>query len=397
MRPGGRGRARMTPPVRGASASEAAEQAKPTVNEPAAPPDRSVVRTTLQVFMVILAVGAALWALSRLQGVLLLLILAVFFAYLIAPLVGLLQRPVTFKGRQRSLPLPLAVGAGYLLIFGSLALVLWLLLPVVSAQLSELAREVPGYIARGQARLRAWESYERSHLPAEIRGAVHGSIDQALKAAGDSLKSGILPWIAGALGYVPWLVLVPILALFLLKDAELFRTTALRLFPKGRLRWRGDDFFQDVNSTLAAYVRAQLIACAIVGVACTIGFALIGVPHALVLGIGAGLLEFIPLAGPLTIGAIAVAFAAFSSPGQAFSVFAFLVVLRLVEDYVVYPRIIGRGIHLHPLAVIVAILCGAELAGLVGVFLSIPAVAVLSVAFRHWREHLAKEAERAAA
>ncbi|MDQ2979829.1 MAG: AI-2E family transporter [Acidobacteriota bacterium] len=366
------------------------------MNEREAASEGSVVRTTLQVLLVLLAAGAALWALSRLQGVLLLLILAVFFAYLIAPLVGLLQRPVTFRGRRRSLPLPLAVGAVYLLIFGSLALVLWLLLPVVSAQLSELAREVPGYIARGQARLRAWESYERSHLPTEIRGAVHGSIDQALKAAGDSLKSGILPWIAGALVYVPWLVLVPILALFLLKDAELFRTTALRLFPKGRLRWRGDDFFQDVNSTLAAYVRAQLIACAIVGVACSIGFASIGVPHALVLGIGAGLLEFIPLAGPLTIGAIAVTFAAFSSPGKALSVFLFLVVLRLVEDYVVYPRIIGRGIHLHPLAVIVAILCGAELAGLVGVFLSIPAVAVLSVAFRHWREHRAQEAERAA-
>ena len=367
----------------------------PRLNEPAAPPGGSVVRTTLQVLMVLLAVGAALWALSRLQGVLLLLILAVFFAYLIAPLVGLLQRPVTLKGRRRSLPLPLAVGVVYLLIFGSLALALWILLPVVSTQLSELTREVPGYIARGQARLRAWESYERSHLPAEIRGAVQGSINQALKAAGDSLKSGILPWIAGALAYVPWLVLVPILALFLLKDAELFRTTALRLFPKGRLRWRGDDFFQDVNSTLAAYVRAQLIACAIVGIACTTGFALIGVPHAMVLGIGAGLLEFIPLAGPLTIGAIAVTFAAFSSTGQALSVLAFLVILRLVEDYVVYPRIIGHGIHLHPLAVIVAILCGAELAGLVGVFLSIPAVAVLSVAFRHWREHLAKEAEHA--
>ena len=388
MRPRGCGRAHMKDLV---SATDPA----PRLNEPAAPPGGSVVRTTLQVLMVLLAVGAALWALSRLQGVLLLLILAVFFAYLIAPLVGLLQRPVTLKGRRRSLPLPLAVGVVYLLIFGSLALALWLLLPVVSAQLSELAREVPGYIARGQARLRAWESYERSHLPAEIRGAVQGSINQALKVAGDSLKSGILPWIAGALAYVPWLILVPILALFLLKDAELFRTTALRLFPKGRLRWRGDDFFQDVNSTLAAYVRAQLIACAIVGIACTIGFALIGVPHAMILGIGAGLLEFIPLAGPLTIGAIAVTFAAFSSTGQALSVLAFLVILRLGEDYVVYPRIIGHGIHLHPLAVIVAILCGAELAGLVGVFLSIPAVAVLSVAFRHWREHLAKEAEHA--
>ena len=134
MRPCRRGRALMKDLV-------SAKDPAPRLNEPAAPPGGSVVRTTLQVLMVLLAVGAALWALSRLQGVLLLLILAVFFAYLIAPLVGLLQRPVTLKGRRRSLPLPLAVGVVYLLIFGSLALALWLLLPVVSTQLSELARE----------------------------------------------------------------------------------------------------------------------------------------------------------------------------------------------------------------------------------------------------------------
>ena len=346
--------------------------------------------------MLLLAVVATLWVLYRLEEVLLLLILAIFFAYLIAPLVGVLQRPVTLKGRPYSLPLPVAIGAVYLLIFGSLALAFWLLVPVVSAQFSELAREAPGYIARAQARFQVWQSYGRGHLPKGMRDAINGAIDQTLKVAGESVKSGLLPWIARAFGYLPWLVLVPILALFLLKDAELFRKSALRVFPRGRLRWRGDEFFQDVNSTLAAYVRAQLIACVIVGVACTIGFALIGVPYAVVLGIGAGLLEFIPLAGPLSIAVLAVIFASFHSLSQALMVIALLSVLRIVQDYVVYPRIIGRGIHLHPLAVILAILCGAELAGLAGIFLSIPVIAILSVAYRHWREHSAEEAERVA-
>ncbi len=366
---------------------------EPAIGE--APERISLPRTTLQILMLALAVIGTLWLLYRLQGVLLLLVLAVFFAYVIAPLVGLLRRPIMLNGRSRSLPRPVAIGVVYVLIFGSLALAGWLLLPVVSAQFSELAQEAPGYIARAEARLKAWQSYEYSRLPRGMRGAINGAIEQALKTAGESLKNGLLPWIGGALAYLPWLVLVPILALFLLKDAELFRTLALRNLPKGRLRWRGDDFFQEVNSTLAAYVRAQLIACVLIGVACTIGFALIGVPYAVVLGIGAGLLEFIPLAGPLTIGVVAVVFASFHSAGQALSVIVFLAILRLVEDYVVYPRIIGRGIHLHPLAVIIAILCGAELAGLVGVFLSIPVVAILSVGVRHWREHRADEARDA--
>lgn len=380
-----------------ASSVKPAEQAPKSEMAEATPKrDRSVTRTTLQILAVLFVVVGALWILYRLRGVLLLLILAIFFAYLIAPLVGLLQRPFTYKGRRRALPLPLAIGAVYLVLFASLAVAVWLLLPVASAQVSELAKEAPGYVARAQARLQAWQNYERGHLPAGVRDAIHGSIDQAFKAMGESVQSGLLPWIGRAFGYLPWLVLVPILAFFLLKDADFFRKSALRMFPRGRLRWRWDDFFQDVNSTLSAYVRAQLIACVLVGVACTIGFAVIGVPYAVVLGIAAGLLEFIPLAGPLTIGLTAAIFTSFHSLAQALAVLAFLAVLRIVQDYAVYPRIIGRGIHLHPLAVILAILCGAELAGLAGIFLSIPVVAVLSVAYRHWREHRAEEADRAA-
>ena len=159
------------------------------------------------------------------------------------------------------------------------------------------------------------------------------------------------------------------------------------MLPRGRLRWRGDELFQDVNSTLAAYIRAQLIACLLIGTLCTFGFLIIGVPYAVVLGIIAGLFEFIPLAGPLTVATLAVLLASFHSPGQALAVFLFLVVLRIIHDYVTYPRIIGQGIHLHPLAVILAILCGAELAGIAGIFLAIPVIAIISVAYRHWMEH----------
>jgi len=69
----------------------------------------------------------------------------------------------------------------------------------------------------------------------------------------------------------------------------------------------------------------------------------------------------------------------------------FLGVLRVVQDYFIYPRLIGQGIHLHPLAVIFAILAGHELAGVAGIFLAIPAVAILTVSYRHWMEHRGSE------
>jgi len=91
------------------------------------------------------------------------------------------------------------------------------------------------------------------------------------------------------------------------------------------------------------------------------------------------------------MGALATSFAAFHSLRQVVAVLLFLVVLRAVQDYVVYPKIVGSGIHMHPLAIILALLCGAELGGLAGVFLAIPAVAVITLASRHYRDHRVAE------
>jgi predicted PurR-regulated permease PerM len=188
------------------------------------------------------------------------------------------------------------------------------------------------------------------------------------------------------------LVLIPILSFFFLKDADAFRRSVLAMLPRGRLRWRGDEFFQDVNSTLAAYIRAQLTACLLVGIMCTIGFWALGLPSPLVLGLIAGIFEFVPLVGPLTVAILAALLGLLHSGwGAALMVLVFLGVLRIVQDYLIYPRIIGTGIHLHPLAVIFAILAGAEIAGVAGIFLAIPVIAVLTVTYRHWLEHRGSE------
>jgi predicted PurR-regulated permease PerM len=177
-----------------------------------------------------------------------------------------------------------------------------------------------------------------------------------------------------------------------LKDAENFRRSALLMLPRGRWRWRGDEFFQDINSTLAAYIRAQLFACLLIGLICALGFTVLGLPGSLVMGVLAGFFEFIPLVGPVTIAIMAALLAMFhAGPFNAFLVLLFLGVLRIVQDYVIYPRLIGQGIHLHPLAVIFAILAGEKLAGVAGIFLAIPVVAILTVSYKHWMEHRGSE------
>jgi len=337
--------------------------------------------------LLLLAVAAGLWLLFALRGVILLLLLSMLFAYLIAPLVEFLCRPVTWGRRPWAIPRPLAIAMVYLALFATGGLASYVLLPLLGAQVTEFGRHIPSYMAYARDQLPAWQRLiSPDRLPQGVREAIDRTFARTVDAAGDSLShgfGGLLP----LLGYLPWFVLIPVVAFFLLKDGAAFRRTILLTLPRGRLRGRGAEVFADINDALAAYMRAALLACLLVGVVCTVGFVLIGVPYALLFGVVAGLLEFIPLVGPLAVALGATLVTSFHSITQALWVAAFLGVLRLAQDYVVFPRLVRRGIHMHPLGVILAILSGAELAGMAGIFLAIPAVAVLSVMHRHLLEY----------
>ena len=341
-------------------------------------------RIVLRILLILLAFVALLWIIYRLTAVLLLIVLSIFFSYLVAPLVDLVQRPMHIGGRLRVIPRGLAIIIVYIVLFFSVGLVIYLLIPQLSAQFPEFKQQAVVYFQKIRSSTESLNQYFRQRRMPE--GAAQ-YVDSLLGRGGD-LVTAAVERMVGWIIFVPWLVLIPILSFFFLKDADTFRRSVLAMLPRGRLRWRGDEFFQDVNSTLAAYIRAQLTACLLVGVMCTIGFWALGLPSPLVLGLIAGIFEFVPLVGPLTVAILAALLGLLHSGwGAALMVLLFLGVLRVVQDYVIYPRIIGTGIHLHPLAVIFAILAGAEIAGVAGIFLAIPVIAVLTVTYRHWLEH----------
>ncbi len=349
-------------------------------------------RVILRVIIIVLAVVVVLWVIVKLTGVILLLVLSIFFAYLVSPLVEFLRRPIHIGRRVVTMPRVLAISFSYVILLGAVVLGIYIIAPSLGNQFPEFASQAKGYWKTLGDKTQQLNEYFRSHrmpgtLIDEINKAVPLMVEKVSQTVA-SVISGMVAW----LGYVPWLILIPILGFFLLKDAESFRRSALQMLPRGRWRWRGDEFFQDVNSTLAAYTRAQLTACMFIGIVCALGFSLLGLPGPLVMGLIAGLFELVPLVGPLTIAILAAVLAVLHAGFfSAFLVILFLAVLRIVQDYVIYPKLIGQGIHLHPLAVIFAILSGAELAGIAGIFLAIPVVAILTVSYRHWLEHRGSE------
>jgi predicted PurR-regulated permease PerM len=372
------------PPREAAAAATAAKAAV----EAYGPPTRVVLRL---IFILLIVIGL-LWVISKITGIILLLVLSIFFAYLVSPLVEIIRQPRTIGDRTIEMPKVAAITLAYLLVFLAVVLAIFLILPSLSNQFPQFSAQAKGYWQSLGERTQPLIDYSRSRrIPAPLVDALNNAIPKIQERV-FAISTEFFSAAIGYVIYLPWLILIPILAFFLLKDAEGFRSSALLMLPRGRWRWRGDEFFQDINSTLAAYIRAQLTACLFIGVVCAIGFTLLGLPGGLVMGVIAGVLEFIPLVGPVTVAVMAGLLAMFhAGPFNAFLVLLFLGILRIVQDYAVYPKLIGQGIHLHPLAVIFAILAGEKLAGVAGIFLAIPIVAILTVSYKHWMEHRGSE------
>ena len=355
------------------------------VLDPSSPTVRSIVRTTV-VVLLFLFVGMQLEKLvGSLTYLFFLVVLAIFFAYLLSPLVNLIRKPFKDRAMERFMPRPLAIVIAYLLVLSAIGITVASIVPVASEQARELGRNLPAYGASIQRTFSDLNRrFDRLRIPEEMQARVN---EQA-SAIGQSVSTTVGSFLVSFVTFVPWMILIPILAFFFLKDVNAFRIAVLRLFPAGPWRLRADGILSDANETLAAYARAQILSCLLIGTVCTLAFYLIGLKYALLLGVLAGIFEFVPLLGPLTIGLIATATAAFGDdPWKAWPTAIFLVTLRVVHDYFTYPRIVRGGIHLHPLAIILSVLAGEQIAGIPGVFLAIPVVALFTVAYRHFLEH----------
>jgi predicted PurR-regulated permease PerM len=345
-------------------------------------------RVTVRVIVVLVGLLVGSWLLYQIRTVLLLLVLSIFFCYLIAPIVHLIEQPVYIGRYEIKMPRSIAIIAVYLLIAAGFFAILQLVWPPLSQQVTELVKNLPNYSKSAQASVtkvfndaNSWMKHVK--VPQQWQDAIF--------TRASDMASSVAEWlaalVAGSFGYVQyltWFVLLPVLSFFLLKDASSFEQNLLALLPNERMQKRAHWLLMDISGTLAAYIRAQITACLVIGAVMMIGLTLIQAPYPVVLGAIAGLLEFIPLVGPLLAAVIIFGLTLTMSFKTALVVALFIALLRILQDYVIYPRIVGRGIKMHPIMVILAILAGAEIGGLIGIFLSIPAVGLIMVFYNHY-------------
>jgi predicted PurR-regulated permease PerM len=190
---------------------------------------------------------------------------------------------------------------------------------------------------------------------------------------------------AALAGSLMWLLLIPILAAFLLKDDARFANTFVGLIKGSQKRGFLTLVLNDLDAMLASFIRAQLLLAALALVAYTTFLLLARFPYSFALGATAGLLEFIPFVGPLVAILLIVGMAIMTGYAHWLMVVVFLIVWRGIQDYVTSPYLMKRGLQLHPLAVILGVLVGGEIAGVMGLFLSVPIIAGLRITWKAWK------------
>jgi len=188
---------------------------------------------------------------------------------------------------------------------------------------------------------------------------------------------------ANATQVIPWLVVIPVLAIFFLLDGPYIASALIRIASMGGKYQAVQGIAEEMNLVLKKYVRAKVTLCGLSLIFYSAAMLVLGFPHAIVLGIMGGVLEFIPAAGWM-ISAVAILGVGALTHSHWIVMAVLLGVWRLVQDYVTTPRVMGHELEIHPLMVIFALMVGWEIGGLVGVYLLVPAIAATRVIWRRF-------------
>lgn len=333
--------------------------------------------TTLLIFTVVLAF---LWGARE---TLTLFLFAVLFAYFLAPAVGRLQKPL--RGRAQAILLVYLVGIGVLVGLG------FLVGPSIGAESKDLTTTLPSLLDKfGSGQLVA--DFGRAHhlKPAVVAQMQTFVIDHKaqLLAYGRSFAASL----AEPAQHIWWLVLIPILSIFFLKQGESIAAETVELGRAPAERGLIQGLLSEINVMLGSYIRAQIILAALTLTSYTVVLSVMRVPYSVILGPVGGFLEFIPVVGP-AIGAILIfGISLLAGYHHLIFLFLFLGTWRVIQDYVSAPRIMGRSLEINPLLQIFSVLAGGEIGGVVGALISVPVAATVRIIGRHIRSQVQHEA-----
>ncbi len=332
-----------------------------------------------QIYMLALVVfvGYVIYLLSPILSP---FVVAALLAYLFDPLVDKLE---TWK-LSRTVSVVIVFTFISLIVFG-VALVL---VPALERQISQLIKNLPVYMDWLKLNVNPWlqstfgfevDFFDSGQLSALLKEHWESAGGMAQTILSSLTKSGmvVLKWMMN-------LFLIPVVLFYLLRDWDIITTRVSELIPRPYYD-TVHKITKDTNSVLSAFLRGQLSVMLALGTIYTVGLWIVGIDLSLLIGMGAGLVSFVPYLGAITglIGGVIAALVQFGDLMHVIYVLIIFGVGQLLEGMVLTPWLVGDKIGLHPVAVIFAVLAGGQLFGFVGVLLGLPIAAIVMVLLRH--------------
>jgi predicted PurR-regulated permease PerM len=332
--------------------------------------DPRAARAAWTVLLLALAVAAA----YAIRSTLAVFMVAVFFAYLLMPLVDGVNH---YTPRRVSRTLALAFV--YLMLVGFIVALVFTLGSRIADEANSLATKLPDLLKN-----REW--IDRIPLPYWLEPA-RAHMVQWLQAEIENGGRDILPYVKSFGGqlitgarYALYVILVPILAFFFLKDGRQIRQNVIESLDESK-QLVVEEILDDINRLLGQYIRALVLLSASSFIANSIFLGATEAPYAILLAVISALGEFLPVVGPAAAAVLVLAVTGLSGYTHLIWFVIFWGVLRMFQDYVVNPYVMGKGVELNPLLVLFGVLAGEQIGGVTGMFFSVPVIATLRVIF----------------
>lgn len=316
-------------------------------------------------FMIVMTLVSVLYMYAK--SLLILLFVTALLFILLDPVVQKLSRKLSHG---------FAVVVVLVVFFGMLIVLLSLVFRTILPDLAGFVREFPEFVAQFDS------STLLRGLPPEFMEYGNQVLRDAAVFGVDIIKESIVPLIHTFSG-VAEMIAVPFLTFYLLKDGRKIGTSIAKFLPSAQVD-RFSPFLYDISSVLGSYIRGQVLISIASGIVVFVGMSLLGLPYAHILALVSALSEFVPVIGSVIATVPGTLIALSYSPVLAFQVLLFYVILLKVNHNIIYPKVVGQAIKVHPLFIMVAILLFGHLLGVTGMLFAVPAVAVGRV----WLLHL---------
>lgn len=338
-------------------------------------PTSRYLRTTLSILVTLLCIYLFgilrgffmdIWSVVR----------ALVYPFLAALIISYILQPIVEALYRRKVPR----GAAILLIYFAFLLLAVIAalnaIPVITRQITQLVNNMPSIVAQ----VNHWIDMVNSRkqvLPDAVRIGLENALNQVEKGLTTS-SGNIFSFITSALSAVFMAFVVPFLVFYMLKDARVIGRSVVQFAPQKHKR-RVYAMMRGIDETLGNYIRGQFLVMSVLGVLAFTGYLIIGMPYALLLAVFLALADMVPYFGPIIGAAPAVIIAFTVSPALLIKVLIVNIIVQQCEGNLISPQIMGRSLKLHPMAIVAALLIGGELAGILGLILSVPLLAVLKV------------------